>query len=222
VTVAAPSARRTATVAVRGFLDEPLGTYAYTTLAALGELTGSRATGALVRYGHGTDRTRDRDLLARLPGVVAVEDSRALLDTFDRYLGFFYAFVGVMLGLGALMAFALLYNPMTSNIAERSVELATMRAAGLGRRELALLITAENAFVVAAGIVPGLVVGYLVARVFMASCSTDWYRFDLHMKVTTPILSTLAIFLVALLSQRPGLRALRRLDIAQVVRERSL
>jgi putative ABC transport system permease protein len=210
------------TVVIRAFLDEPLGTYAYARLSALQALTGAEPDSALVRYRDGVDRARERQALARLPGVVAVEDSHALLDTFDRYLGFFYAFVGIMLAFGAVMAFALLYNAMTSNIAERSVELATLRAAGLGHRELARLITTENALVVTAGIVPGLLVGYGVARAFMASYSTDWYRFELHMRPTTPILSALAILLVALLSQRPGLRAVRRLNIAQVVRERSL
>ena len=222
VTLTTPGARHPAAVPVRAFVDEPLGTYAYTALPALHAVTGAAPDSALVSYRDGTDRAQTRRALARLPGVVAVEDSRALLDSFNRYLGFFYAFVGVMLVFGAVMAFALLYNAMSSNIAERSVELATLRAAGLGHRELARLITTENALVVTAGIVPGLLVGYAVARAFMSAYSTDWYRFDLHMRPTTPILSALAILLVALLSQRPGLRAVRRLNIAQVVRERSL
>lgn len=220
VTLATPGRR--ITVPVRGFLDEPLGTYAYTTLPALHALAGGVPDSALIRYRPGADRDREHRALTAIPGVLAVEDSHALLATFNRYLGFFYAFVGTMLIFGAVMAFALLYSAMTSNIAERSVELATLRAAGLGRRELTRLITAENTLVVTAGIVPGLIVGYLVAHAFMASYRTDWYSFDLHMRVTTPILSALAILVVALLSQRPGLRAVRRLDIAQVVRERSL
>ena len=44
------------------------------------------------------------------PSVVAAEDSHALLDTFTRYLGFLYAFVGEMLVFGAVIAFALLCN----------------------------------------------------------------------------------------------------------------
>jgi predicted lysophospholipase L1 biosynthesis ABC-type transport system permease subunit len=100
--------------------------------------------------------------------------------------------------------------------------LATLRAAGIGRHELARMITAENALVVIAGIAPGLLVGYEVARAFMAPYSTDWYSFDLHMRTSTPVLAALAMVLVALASQLPGLRAVRRIDIARVVRERSL
>jgi putative ABC transport system permease protein len=222
VQLTAPGGRAAASARLRAFLDEPLGTYAYASLPTPRAVAGLQATGALVRYAPGVDRARERRAIAALPGVVAVEDSRALLATFKRYLGLFYAFVGIMLLFGAVMAFALLFSAMTSNIAERSVELATLRAAGIGHRELARLITAENVLVVIAGILPGLLVGYEVARLFMASYSTDWYRFDLHMRTSTPVLAALAILLVALVSQRPGLRAVRRLDIARVVRERSL
>ena len=207
---------------MRNFLDEPLGTYAYTSLPALRAIAPASPNTALVRYRAGSDRARMRRAIAALPGVVAIEDSRALLDTFNRSLGLFYAFVGLMLLFGAVMAFALLFAAMTTNLAERSVELATLRAAGLAHRELARMITAENTLVVAAGILPGLLIGYATARAFMASYSTDWYSFDLHMRASTPVLAALAILLVALLSQYPGLRAVRRLDIARVVRERSL
>jgi putative ABC transport system permease protein len=219
VTLAAGGGRMS--LRVLAFLDEPLGTYAYASLRTLRTL-GAGANRALVRYRPGVERTRERRLLAALPGVAAVADSRALLDTFNRYLGLFYAFIGIMLIFGSAMAFALLYNAMTSNIAERSVELATLRAAGIARAELARLITAENALVVAAGIVPGLLVGYELARIFMASYSTNWYSFDLAMRPTTPVFAALAILVVALVSQHPSLRATRRLDVGRVMRERSL
>jgi putative ABC transport system permease protein len=177
---------------MRGFVDEPLGTYVYSSLGALRAAARSDTrvvNTVLLRYRPGVDRSRMRRALAALPGVSAVRDSRGLLDTFNQLLGFFYVFVGVMLVFGAAMAFALLFNAMTSNIAERSVELATLRAAGIDRHRLARMITAENALVVTAGIPPGLLVGYLVARAFMASFTTDWYSFDLQMRASTLALS---------------------------------
>ena len=71
-------------------------------------------------------------------------------------------------------------------------------------------------------IVPGLVVGYLTALKFMAAYDTDQFTFTLDMRTTTFVLSALFILVVTLLSQWPGLRAIRRLDIAQVVRERAV
>jgi putative ABC transport system permease protein len=210
---------------IRGFLDEPLGTYVYTSLDALHAAMPGGAglvNTALLRYQPGVDRSRMREALAALPDVAAVSDSRALLSSFNRLFGFFYVFVGMMLVFGAAMAFALLFSAMSSNIAERSVELATLRAAGVGRRRIAHVITAENLLVVITGIPVGLLVGSLFARVFMASFTTDQYSFDLQLRASTLAFAALAILIVALLSEQPGLRAVKRLDIAEVVRERSL
>jgi putative ABC transport system permease protein len=72
------------------------------------------------------------------------------------------------------------------------------------------------------GIVPGLIVGYAVAYEFMAAYDTDQFTFTLSMRPTTFLFSALVIVVVTLLSQRPGLRAIRRLDVASVVRERAV
>ena len=162
-----------------------------------------------------------RGRLSELPGVVAYEDSQALLDTVDQYLGLYYAFIGVMLVFGGAMAFALMFNSMNSNIAERSVELATLRAAGTPYRTLARMITAENVLVTLLGIAPGLIAGYLVADLFLGSFSSDQFDFTLQMRASTLVLSSVAILIVALLSQVPGLRAVRRIDVAEIVRERA-
>jgi putative ABC transport system permease protein len=126
-----------------------------------------------------------------------------------------------MLLFGAAMAFALLYNSIQANLAERSVEVATLRAAGTPFRTLSRMITAENFLVTAIGIVPGLIVGLEVSRLFLGSFSSDSFSFELQVRASTLVLSSVAILAVSLLSERPGLRAVKRLDIAQVVRERA-
>ena len=224
IRVTAPGTGVSARVPLRGFLDEPLGTYVYAPLGPIRRLAGPRlglGNVALVRYRAGADREAMRRRLSSLPGVVAFSDTNALRDTVDEYLGLFYAFVGIMLIFGAAMAFALLYNSIQANLAERSIEVATLRAAGTPFRSLSRMITAENFLVTAIGIVPGLLIGVEVSRLFLASFGNDSFSFDLQVRASTLILSAVAILLVSLLSERPGLRAVRRLDIAQVVRERA-
>ncbi len=218
-----PDARQ-AMLRLDGFVDEPLGTYVYATLdqvrAAAGPSLGEGNV-ALVRYRSGVDREQMRRRLSALPGAVAFYDTRALYDTVNKYLGLYYAFVGIMLIFGGAMAFALLFNAMTSNIAERVVEVATLRAAGARHRTLARMITAENVLMTLLGIGPGLLIGYELARLFMAQFDNDQFDFSLQMRASTLVLAALAILIVALLSQLPGLRAVRRLDVAEVVRERA-
>lgn len=209
---------------VAGFVDEPLGSLAYVDIDALGRLVGQEvpATSALVRYSSDAEREAVRRRLAASPEAAAVQDSQALYETIQRYMGLFYAFVGLMLAFGVAMAFALIFASMTVNIAERSRELASFLAAGARPAELARLVVAENLLVVLAGIVPGVVAGYLVSDAAMASFSSDLFSFDLQMRGTTPLFASLAIVLVALVSQWPALRSIARLDVATVVRQRSL
>jgi len=224
VGIAAPGTGVSVDAPLVSFLEEPLGTYLYASLPSVRRLAGPRlglGNVAMVRYDPGVDREEMRRRLSALPGVVAYADSQALREAVDEYLGLFYVFVGIMLAFGAAMAFALLYNSIQANLAERAVEVATLRAAGTPFRTLSRMITAENVLVTAIGIVPGLLVGLEVSRLFLSSFGSDAFSFDLQVRVSTLVFTALAILLVSLLSQRPGLRAVRRLDIARVVRERA-
>jgi putative ABC transport system permease protein len=217
---------RQVTTTLAGFVDEPLGTLAYASDATLSGLIGPDAVTAgtrevNVRLEPGADRQATLDRLAQLDGVAAVTDARALQQTAESLMGLFYAFVGMMLVLGAVMAFAVLFNLMAANIGERVTELASLRAAGMRGAELSRIITAENVLLTIAGIVPGLVIGYLGALEFMASFSSDLFSFSLHVHPTTFVFTALGILLAALVSQAPILRSVRGIDIARVVRERA-
>ena len=137
-------------------------------------------------------------------------------------MGLFYAFVGIMLALGGIMAFALIYKTISANIAERASEVAMMRAGGIARRTISRLLTAENVLLTLIGVIPGLLFGYVFAYYGLAVYSSDLFKWDLYIRPTTYVFTVIAIIIAALVSQRPVLRAVQRLDVATVVRERSL
>jgi putative ABC transport system permease protein len=222
------------TTVIAGFVDEPLGTLVYMEQDAFERaiaaaepsvssevLTEPSISIIKAVFDDDVDRTAVIDDIEEIQTVAVVIDSRALYDMFQDFLGFFYAFVGIMLAFGAVMAFALIFNTISVNVAEREGEYATMRANGLSQRKLASLITGENLLLTALGIIPGLIVGYAVAAVFMQSYSSDMFTFKLDMNPSTLVFSSLAMLAVALLSVLPAIRTIRRLDIAKVVRERS-
>jgi len=213
----------TVTAPVADFVDEPFGTMAYVSRSQAEGLTGSAlpATSALISYTDGTDATTIRNAVTDRPNVAAFEDANVLYDMMQKYMILFYAFVGVMLVFGGAMAFALIFNSMSVNIAERNREVATLLAVGTDRRSISRYITAENLLIAAMGIPLGLVVGYLAAREAMATFSSDLFAFDLYIYPRTYVYAALAILVVALISQWPGLRAIRRISIPKIVKERS-
>ena len=224
VTVSVPGTDLRLRVPVRDIVDEPLGAFVYASLDSVRAVGGARVglgNSAFVIYADGVDRERMRDALSSVAGVTAFADSKALLDYMNQYLGLYYLVIGLMVLFGGAMAFALLYNVIQSNLAERAVEVATLRAAGTPFATLARMITAENVIMTAVGILPGLLIGYELARLFMEQFSYDWFSFEVQARPSTFVLSALAVLAVALLSELPGLRAVKRLDVATVVRERS-
>jgi putative ABC transport system permease protein len=110
------------TAEIGGFLDEPLGTLAYLSTERAEELVGFElpATSALIRYEDGVVGSDLRPAITELSNVAAFNDSKAIFDMLQQYMVFFYAFVGVMLVFGGAMAFALIFNALSVNIAERS------------------------------------------------------------------------------------------------------
>ena len=222
VTVASADSTAAVDLAIVGFVDEPLGTFVYSGLDAADQLVSTDdLPSVMVTFSPGIDRGAMRQTLTGIPGIVAYLDSRALYDTAQNLLSLFYAFVGVMLAFGCIMAFALIFNTATVNAAERSPELAALKVNGASSGQLARLLAGENLLLTVLSIVPGLAIGYAVSAAFMASFSSDLFDFGLEMRGRTLVLSALAVLAVSALAQWPGSRTVAGLDIARVVRERS-
>ncbi len=213
-------------VRVAGFVKEPLGTSAYASLPYLESVVGPPLTPALrnvayVRFTPGAAHETVATGLRGVAGVAAVIDNRGLFDLMNQFLGLFYVFIGVMVVLGGILAFALIYNTLVASISERATEIAVLRTLGMPTSTISRLITGENLLLTAIGLVPGLVIGYAVSAVFMASFSSDMFRFDLEIQPTTILFTSLAIIVTGLLSQVPAMRAVRHLELGRIVRERA-
>jgi putative ABC transport system permease protein len=223
LTVTSPAGgSRKATLA--GLLDEPLGTFVYATDTTTRALTGVDANSYQLRFAHGsTTHARDaaRATISNIDGVVAYTDAKALQHQFDKYLGLFWLFVGVMLVLGAILALTVIYVTMTVNVAERTGELATLRAAGVPLRRIASVLATENLTASLIAVPLGLAAGAATAWAALQSFSSDMFQIELTLGWGTLLSAVVAVLAASLLSQIPAVRMIRGLDIARVVRERA-
>lgn len=169
----------------------------------------------------GTDRGAVLDAVEDLPVVASATDAQAAWSMIEQYMGLFYLIVGLMLAFGGVLAVALIYNVVSVNLAERTGELATMRANGISHRRIGRCVLAENMILTATGVVPGALIAHTAATWLMSTYSTDMLSFDLETRPATMALTIAAMFLVTAVSLWPGMRAVRHLDIATEVRERS-
>lgn len=221
ITLTTPHA--TLPVRLAGLLNEPMGTTIYTTTDLAGRvLPDTGTTTYLVRFTADADRDTMRQQITRLPGVLAYADTRALVQSVDRYLGLMWAFITVMIILGAVLAFAIIYVTMAVSVVERTHELATLRTAGVPLSRVAATVATENLLAAALGVPFGLILGVLANRAVLSSFSSDLLHFEPVLGWWPLPAATVGVLAAAAASQWPATRAIRRMDIARTVRERAL
>lgn len=211
-----------------GFLEEPMGTFLYVDTAFLESqmiqpdvllAPGSAVVKTL--FGPDVDREAVIDEIGNLESVAGVLDARQLVDLVDDLSAFFNVFIGMMLVFGGAMAFSLMYNTISVNVAERVGEFANMRANGLSHGGIARVIAFENLLMTAMGAIPGVIIGYLAGAYFLAAYSSDSFTLQFKMAPASIVISVVAMLATAGLSLIPALRNIRRIDIGTVVRERA-
>jgi putative ABC transport system permease protein len=207
-------------VRLAGLLDEPLGTALYTTNAGAQSITNAEPDAYLLRFGTGVDRDHVRAAATGLTGVVAYTDTHAVENQLDSFLIIFWAFAGTMLVLGALLAFTVIYVTMTVNLAERTGELATLRAAGAPVRRLTAALAIENIAATLLAVPIGLAAGVAAGWLFLRSFNNDLFSLHFSVGPTALILAAVAVTAAAAFSQLPAARLIKRIDVARVVRER--
>lgn len=208
-------------IRLTGLVDEPLGTAMYATNSVARSITNAGPDGYLLRFGNGVDRDRVRAAATGLAGVVAYTDAHAVEHQIESYLVIFWAFAGSMLVLGALLAFTVVYVTMTVNLAERTGELATLRAAGVPIRRLTAVVAVENIAAILLAVPIGLAAGVAAGWLFLRSYNNDLFNLHFSVGPLVLILGTVAVIVTATVSQFPAARLIERIDVAKVVRERA-
>lgn len=205
---------------VGGFTDEPMSPVVYVSREQMAGL--APASGVMIRLAPNASETAVRHFTMALPGAVAYLSTASLRATLHEAFSLYDALVGLMLLFGGVMAAALLYNAMSANIGERTGELGSLQAAGISAGSLGRLVAAENLLLVMIALPLGLAAGRWLADWFMSRYETQGFRWHLDLQSSTLVVVAVAVLAAALLAQAPAFRVIGRMDVAKVVRERSL
>jgi putative ABC transport system permease protein len=234
ITIELPDLDVQITTTVAGFVDEPMATLGYmdaeSLSVALQEANSSVSAEVLQNpsittvkavFEPGVDAELVGAAVENLDDVALTVSSKEMRDLVESFQVLFYFVVGLMLVFGGAMAFALMFNIISVNIAERTGEFASMRANGLTHRRVASLIAGETGLLTALGVIPGLFVGYAAATAFVGSFATDQFPITTQLRPLSYSGAIAAMFAVAGLSLIPAIRAVKRINVAAVVRERA-
>ncbi|MBK5226087.1 MAG: ABC transporter permease [Thermoleophilia bacterium] len=208
------------TLAVGGLSDELNSSVAYMSLDEFQRWTGSPEPRFNFTY-LTADSAKSNDIeasLYRIPGASSVQFKSAIESDWRSLLGFFNIFMAVILGFALVMSFALLFNAMTVNVLEQQREFATMRSVGVGRLRIALQMAVETAIVWLLALVPGLLLGRLVAMWMAGSFQSDLLNFQITVTPANYILTAAGILITMLLASLPAIRRVNRLNLADATK----
>jgi putative ABC transport system permease protein len=204
---------------VAGFVDEPTSPAVYISAEQLSAVAPS---GVMLKLAPGVDAEAKRQAVTTVPRVIAYLSTESIAAAVRKAYSLYDVMVLLTLLSAGVMAAALLYNTMSANVSERTGELSTLQAAGMGARLLGRLVSTENMTLAVIGLPGGLIAGALLAEWFLSTYITEGYRWHLVMHPATPVVVAVAILVGGLLAQIPTFRAIGRIDLTKVLRERSL
>ncbi|HDS11621.1 MAG TPA: FtsX-like permease family protein, partial [Candidatus Wirthbacteria bacterium] len=210
---------------VAGFVDEPIGSMVYSTwswllpdLERLG--LEEKVTMAYVQV-KPNQLGQVRERLNALPQVQSIEDRQILYTLTLKMLDLFYFFVRVMFVFGILMALGLIFNTVSVNIIERTREIATLRTMGFTYQRINSIVTAENLLLVTLALPLGIYGGFRMSEYALSFFNNESFNFHLFIYPASYGVLVAGIIATALISQIPALFAMRKLDLAKLIKERT-
>ncbi|MFW9990981.1 MAG: ABC transporter permease [Candidatus Odinarchaeota archaeon] len=216
----------TSAVTITGIHTQIWSSYCFMDLVSLQNLcnaTNLVNSGYIVTNDRTSDKTLSNELYLHLTGVNKVISRFSMIDETKDLFQMFYDIVIIAQVLCMILALALIYNSVYSNIHERKRELGTLRTLGTPSRTILRYLLVENAFIVILGLVVGVAIGYYVIDAFLQGILTETFA---HLYVPTVIATTSwwtiinSIVIVLLFAHVSVIAFLKNLDLAAATKVR--
>ena len=215
-------AHKRARLKVAGIAAENVGLSAYMSRQALSQLTGQPGTITAIQ-GLVDPAMLDKLLqrLKQIPSVATVSTREqaigALRETMARSMTIVINFY---IGLGAIIAFGVVYNAARISLSERGHELATLRVLGFTKSETGYILLGELALLVILALPPGCALGYGLGWLMAQAMETKLFRVPFVVAPDTyGVAMSVALFSAAL-SALAVARRINRLDLVAVLKTR--
>ena len=206
---------------VAGVADNYLGNAAYLTQSAYQQLFGKEAQPNgfyLLLSGTNDEKEAFADSLAENSDFLSVSSTQQMNDEFAQSFDLINAIVYVIVLLAAALAFVVLFTLSTTNISERTRELATIKVLGFRKREVSHYVNKETVLLTAIGMVLGIPAGYAFSHMLTYVLKMPSIYFAVTIEPMSYAyacaLTLLFAFIVALLSNR----TLAKIDMIEALK----
>jgi len=209
-------------VPVRDMVDDVSGLNAYMDAGALAHMLGSegRISTALLRVDAAAENYV-RSELDRRPEVLGITRSDAVVAEFRKQTVSQMNFTTmIMTAFAVVIACGVIYNNARIALSTRARDLASLRVLGFRRAEVSAILLGELALHVALAIVPGMLLGRMIASAMMSKADPEIYRFPVVISPRTYAFAVAVTIGAALASALAVRRRVDRLDLIGVLKSR--
>ncbi|MDD9938631.1 MAG: ABC transporter permease [Myxococcales bacterium] len=159
--------------------------------------------------------------LKRRPLVLGVNRREAAIEMFNKQMGGqMYITTLILTIFAAIIAGGVIYNNARVALSTRSRDLASLRVLGFRRREISAILLGELGLQVVLALVPGMIIGTLMAEGMMSQADPEMYRFPVMISPRTYAFAAVVTMGAALLSALLVRRRLDNLDLIAVLKTR--
>ncbi|MDX9916796.1 MAG: ABC transporter permease [Gudongella sp.] len=202
---------------VKGIVEQFIGSGIYMDIEQMYRIFGEKniATGAYAKS--------DVDLALQLKdveGIRSVQSTGDMQEMILEYTEIMMISLGVLILLGGVLAFAIVYNITTVTINERIMEFSSLRVMGFKKNEIYRLIARENALMSVAGIILGIPVGYATIKSVEVYVSTDMYIIPAIVLPSTYIIAIIATVIFIVIAQIATYRRIHHLNFIDALKNR--
>ena len=176
-----------------------------------------RCNQILLRYDEADEELQDElgSFLLQQSAVQGVTFVSTTVDWANDTLASLNTIVMIVLGTAALLAFVVLYNLNSINIAERKRELATLKVLGFYDPEVAAYVYKENILLTAIGVVFGIAVGIFLHQYVIRSIEVDLIMFGRSIAPLSYLLGAALTMFFSAFINLAMYRSLKKIDMIE-------
>ncbi|PID54673.1 MAG: ABC transporter permease, partial [Gammaproteobacteria bacterium] len=159
--------------------------------------------------------------LDEYPQILGAEERDAGLAALRKIINENLAiFTFIVLVMGIIVNFGILYNTVRMNLSENSRELASLRVLGLSKGEIAYILYGELTILVVLSIPLGLLFGYALSVALVHSFQSDLYRFPMMIYPSAYPYTALITIVSAFFSALAVYPRIHNLNLIEVLKTR--
>lgn len=152
--------------------------------------------------------------------VRQVQSVGEMREMFEEFSELIVVTIGILVMLGGIIGFAIVYNITLISINERIMEFSSLRVLGFHRREIFRMISRENALVTVVGIILGIPFGRMLVRIMMEAIATEVYAMPMEVGALVIPQTIVAVISFVVIAQLATFVKIRNLSFIEALKNR--